>query len=74
MPTTTFTYTAGQGARMATAYGKYLGLGRDATSAEIKAEMWNQQRILVAAQEKATAETAALVTANAGLTDLGVVT
>jgi len=74
MPTTTFTYTAPQGARIATAYGKLLGLGRDATAAEIKAEMWNQQRAIVLAQEKSVAEAAALVTANASITDLGVTT
>lgn len=74
MATTTFTYTNAQATRLATAYGKELGLGRDATAAEIKAEMWNAARLLVAKWEKQTAEAAALATAGAALTDLGVVT
>ncbi len=74
MASTTFTYTAGQGARMATAYGKELGLGQDASAAQIKAEIWNQVRAVVLKWEKQTAETAALATADAALTDLGGVT
>lgn len=74
MASTTFNYTTAQGARIATAYGKELGLGRDATASEIKAEMWNQVRFVIAKWEKQTAEAAAIATADAGLTDLGVVT
>lgn len=74
MASTTLTYTTQQGSRVATAYGNYLGLGRDATAAEIKAEIWNGIRLLVAAYEKKTAEAAAIAAADSGLTDLGVVT
>ncbi len=59
---------------MATAYGKELGLGQDASAAQIKAEIWNQVRAIVAKWEKQTAEAAAVATADAGLTDLGGVT
>ena len=74
MASTTFNYTTAQGSRIATAYGKELGLGRDATAAEIKAEMWTAARFVVQKWEKRTAEAAALATADAGLSDLGVVT
>lgn len=56
MPTTTLTYTAAQGQRMAAAFGKYLGLGRNATEAEIKAWLIRQVRTIVLSQERAAAE------------------
>jgi hypothetical protein len=74
MPTLSLTYTAPQANRIAAYYGDLLGLGRDATAAEIKAEIWNTQRLGVAAYEKRKAEIAAIATAAASLTDLGTVT
>ncbi len=74
MPSTTLTYTNNQGQRISATYGDLLGLGRDATAAEVKAEIWNQQRLLVQAYEKRIAVAAAIATADAGLTDLGGVT
>lgn len=74
MAAITLTYTAQQASRLATAYGNYLGLGQDANAAQIKAEIWNQQRLLVQAYERKVAEAAAQATADAALTDLGIVT
>lgn len=69
--TLTITTTAPQDARIVVAFGKYLGLGRNATAAEVKAEVIAFIRLTVAAQEKEAAVKTATNTAVAGLTDLG---
>ena len=71
MATLTITTTGAQDTRIAAAFGKYLGLPGNASAAQIKAEVFNFVRLIVADQEKKAAEAAALATANAGLTDLG---
>ena len=58
MPTVTFTFDAAQGARIATAYGTYLGLGRPATLAEVKADFVERLSYIVEQQEKTAAEKA----------------
>ena len=67
----TITTTAQQDQRIAVAFGHYLGLPGNANAAQIKTEIFNQVRAIVAADEKRVAEASALATANAGLTDLG---
>ena len=47
----TITTTAQQDARLVVAYGKHLGLGRDATGAEIKANIINSIKQVVFDQE-----------------------
>ena len=75
MASVTLTYTTQQAQRVATAMGDHLGLGRDATAAEVKAEVWNYLRLqIVGPYEKRMAEAAAIATADAGLVDLGAVT
>lgn len=71
MATLTINTTAPQDVRIAKAFGTYLGLGRNATAAEVKAEVINFIRLTVEAQEKAAAVKAATDTATAGLTTLG---
>lgn len=71
MATLTITTTAQQDARIVAAFGKYLGLPGNATAAQVKAEVFAFIRLVVMNQEKVAAEAAAIVSANAGLTDLG---
>lgn len=71
MPTTTLNYTAPQGARVVAAFGKELGLGQNATEAQVKAEIWNFVRLVVAKWEEQNAVDAAVAQAKAGLSDLG---
>lgn len=71
MATLTITTTAQQDARIVSAFGKYLGLPGNASAAQVKAEVFNFIRLVVANQEKIAAESAAIATADAGLTDLG---
>ena len=52
MPSITLTFDATQAARLAKAFGTYLGLGRDATAAEIKADFVERLRYIVVQQEK----------------------
>ena len=54
MPDLTITFTVGQAARVAEAVGRqYLGLGRDATAAEVKAYVVNFIRAGVINYERA---------------------
>lgn len=71
MATMTITTTGAQDARIVKAFGSYLGLGRNATAAEVKAEVINFIRLTVRAQEEAAATAAAIETAKAALTPLG---
>jgi len=61
---TTITTTAPEDARIATAFGKYLGLGRDATQAEVKAAIivWVKGVVFNAEAETAKASATAGVT------------
>jgi len=52
MATLTITTTAAQDARIADAFGKHLHLGRNATGAEVKAEVINYVRSIVFDQER----------------------
>lgn len=71
MATITITTTAAQDARIVKAFGTYLGLGRNATAAEVKAEIIAFLRLTVQAQEEAAATQTAIATAKAALTPLG---
>lgn len=51
MPTLTITTTVPQAQRVAAAFGKRLGLGRDANPAEIKAQVIEYLRTAVWEQE-----------------------
>lgn len=55
MPTLTITTTGPQAARIAAAYGAVLGLGRNATEPEVKAEVIRHLRAVVISQEQQTA-------------------
>lgn len=74
MATLTITTTAPQDARIVAAFGTYLGLGRNATAAEVKQEVINYLTLLVRAQEENAAVNSAIVTAKASVTSLGAVT
>ena len=52
MATMTITTTGPQDARIVVAFGSKLGLGRNATAAEIKADVINYIRVIVQDQEK----------------------
>jgi hypothetical protein len=52
MPTLTITTTVAQANRVASAFGKALGLGRDATEAEVKQEVIRLMRSVVIARER----------------------
>lgn len=52
MPTLTITTTAAQAGRVASAFGKALGLGRDATSDEVKSEVIRLIRSVVIERER----------------------
>ena len=52
MATMTITTTAPQDARLVVAYGRKLGLGRNATAAEIKADIIASIRAVVFDQER----------------------
>ena len=52
MATLTITTTAAQDARLVVAFGARLGLGRNATAAEIKADIINFVRAVVNDQER----------------------
>ncbi len=52
MATMTITTTAPQDARIVAAYGSMLGLGRNATAAEVKADVINYIRTSVQSYEK----------------------
>ena len=58
MPSITITTDATHTARIATALGAYLGLGRDATAAEVKEWVITQIRGVVIQQERRAAEAA----------------
>lgn len=60
MATLTITTTAAQDARIVAAFGKQLGLGRDATLAEVKAAIIQYVTNAVQAQEQITAAATAL--------------
>ena len=60
MAVTTITTTSGQDSRLVVAFGIQLGLGRNATQAEIKAAMIDYLRGIVFLTENQTAEAAAL--------------
>lgn len=66
MATTTITTTAAHDARIVAALGKNLGLGRNATQAEVKAWLIDQLTNMVLAQEKADGR----ATADAGVTPI----
>lgn len=74
MATFTINTTSAQDARLVVAFGTYLGLGRNATAAEIKHEIGNYLRLLVADQERNAAVKAATDAAVAALVDLGLPT
>ena len=71
MATLTITTTGAQDARIAAAFGSYLGLPGNANAAQIKAEVIAFIKLTVHAQEKRAAQLAAIATAEGGLTDLG---
>ena len=52
MPTLTIDFTAPVATRLETAYGSFLGLGRDATQAEIKADLIEHMKRVVKGQER----------------------
>lgn len=52
MASITITTTAPQDARIAPAYGNFLGLGRNATTAEVKAAIIGDLRIVVQNYER----------------------
>ncbi len=52
MATMTITTTAAQDARIVAAFGKHLHLGRNATGAEVKADIINYVRSIVFDQER----------------------
>jgi hypothetical protein len=58
MPDTTFNYSVAMGAKLASAMGKRLKLGRPATEAEIKAETISFWRSVVRDQERLDAVSA----------------
>lgn len=66
MATLTITTTAAQDARIVVAFGKRLGLERNATSAEVKAAVIDYIKQIVFDQEAA----AARQTAQAGITEI----
>ena len=70
MASMTITTTAQQDARIVAAYGTKLGLGRNATGAEVKEEVIRMIKRDVREQEFFVASTSA----QAALTDLGIVT
>jgi hypothetical protein len=57
MPTLTITTTAPQASRVASAFGKRLNLGRDATNAEVKDEIIKFVRSVVIGEENREAIT-----------------
>lgn len=75
MPTITITTTTAQGNRVASAFGKSLGLKdgnnqpRDATNAEVRAYLVKALRDVVFSVERQAAEQAALATVS--VADLG---
>ena len=71
MATLTITTTGAQDARIAAAFGKYLGLPGNANAAQVKAEVINFIRLTVEAQERDAAIKAAHDAAIAGLTPIG---
>ena len=58
MAVLTITTTAAQAQRVATAFGSRLSLGRDATNAEVKAEVINMVRAIVLGYESDQAKAA----------------
>lgn len=62
MATLTITTTAGEDARLVVAFGAALGLGRNATAAEVKAAVVNYIKATVRDQERLAAVAAAVVT------------
>lgn len=62
MAATTINTTAGEDARLVVAFGKYLSLGRNATQAEIVADLRRYMTSIVADQER-TVQVAALAPA-----------
>jgi hypothetical protein len=58
MATTTFTTTAAEDTRMTVAFGTYLGKGRNATAAEIKAWTIDQWKTIVYNEEQKAAQAA----------------
>lgn len=71
MATLTINTTGAQDARIVAAFGRLLGLGRNATAAEVKTEIGNFIRLTVIQQEQAAAVATATATAVAGVTDPG---
>ena len=63
MPSLTVTLTTAQAQRVATAFGRYWNLGRDATAAEVKEYLIRQLKGVVAQQERGAQEAAIIVPA-----------
>ena len=61
MPDLTISLTPSQATRMATAFGKFLGLPGDATVADVKLYLVRQMKEVVRQQEKAVQEAAIIV-------------
>ena len=55
MPTISLTFDASNATRIATAFGALLGLGRDATQAEVKAYLVTHMRDVVRERERQAA-------------------
>ena len=70
MATITITTTTAQDARIVAAFGERLGLGRDATGPEVKAELVELIKAIVKQYEERQAAQSAV----SGVTDLGDVT
>lgn len=71
MATMTIITTGAQDSRIAAAFGKHLGLPGNANAAQIKLEIFNFVRHVVAKQEGEAAVKTATDAAVAALTDLG---
>ena len=56
MPSVTLTYSVAEGLRIATAFGRYWRLGRNATAAEVKEYLARQLNGVVVQQERAAEE------------------
>ena len=61
MPDLIISLTASQASRVASAFGKFLGLPGDATVADVKTHLIKQMREVVRQQEKAVQEAAIII-------------
>jgi len=64
MPSLTITTTAEQASRLASAYGAKLGLGRDATQAEVKAALIAEMKSVVRSYEAERAHRSVVIPAD----------